>query len=235
VYLPRGYCDQPFLAVSHDEGFSWTRVQVSNLGMGRSQSAIWDHEAAVTADAAGNVYYTWVAHDRIPYLAVSRDRGQTWGQPIRLAEAAVNETSLPSMDIGPNGGLVIGYMGTTNSPGPPFDESSCALLHNPLGYLLNCPPPPGYTKTIWNGYLSMVPAPLSPAPAVTTVAVNPPGAPLVRGTCGPIRCQAEFDFIGTNIDRFGTPWGVFVDSHETIPNGVPIGEGLVARVDGVHL
>ncbi|MBW3594879.1 MAG: hypothetical protein KY391_04815, partial [Actinobacteria bacterium] len=33
VYLPRGYCGQPYVAISKDEGRTWDRVQVSNIGI----------------------------------------------------------------------------------------------------------------------------------------------------------------------------------------------------------
>jgi hypothetical protein len=64
VYLPRGWCGQPWLAISHDEGATWTRVQVARNGMGMSDEGVWDHKAGVAVDAAGTVYYTWVAYDR---------------------------------------------------------------------------------------------------------------------------------------------------------------------------
>ncbi|MFN2594128.1 MAG: sialidase family protein, partial [Actinomycetota bacterium] len=33
VYLPKGWCGQPYLAISHDEGMTWSRVQVATNGL----------------------------------------------------------------------------------------------------------------------------------------------------------------------------------------------------------
>jgi hypothetical protein len=73
VYLPRGWCGKPYVAISEDEGATWEKVQVAGNGMavGPGQE---EHEMNVAVDADGTVYTTWIAQDRLPYLAVSRDR-----------------------------------------------------------------------------------------------------------------------------------------------------------------
>ncbi|HUR25041.1 MAG TPA: sialidase family protein [Candidatus Thermoplasmatota archaeon] len=66
VYLPKGLCGKPMLAISKDEGLTWERVQVSDLGMAvmtSQQGAFYEHEAAVGIDAEGTLYYSWAAAD----------------------------------------------------------------------------------------------------------------------------------------------------------------------------
>lgn len=192
VYVPKGYCGQPYLAISHDEGLTWQRVQVADNGMNRQSNGTPDHEAAVVADAHGNVFYSWVSEDRLPYLAVSRDGGVSWDEPLMIAAPGVAETVLPGMAIGPDGALALVYMGSTNSPGPPFAAD-------------------GYDDVTWNGYVTYVQEPTADRPLLATVSLNDPAQPLIHGTCGPFRCQAEFDFIDVQFGPDGTPWASLVD------------------------
>lgn len=85
VYVPRGFCGEPFLAISDDEGDSWRRVKVSDLGVAQRSDTDQEHEAAVAVDADGTIYYFWIARDRKPYLAISRDgagrsSGRSWSR-----------------------------------------------------------------------------------------------------------------------------------------------------------
>jgi len=209
VLVPRGYCGQPWLAISHDEGLSWTTVQVASNGMNLSLYNVYDHEAGVAQDAAGNIYYTWVAHNRMPYLAVSRDRGKTWSAPLSIAPPGVREASLPSIAIDSHGALAFGYMGSTNSPGAPFPgEASCS----PFVFLAqNCPDPPQYKSVTWNAYIAKTTNPLVAHPTLVTATVNDPAKPFIRGTCGPIRCKAVYDFIDVEIAPDGSVWGAYID------------------------
>ena len=65
LFVPRGWCGQPWLAISHDEGLTWTRTQVATNGMntpleggfgfvapGYGQS---DYQATVMTDPKGTV------------------------------------------------------------------------------------------------------------------------------------------------------------------------------------
>ncbi|MFN2626891.1 MAG: sialidase family protein, partial [Mycobacteriales bacterium] len=107
VYLPRGFCGQPFLAISKDEGATWQRVQVASNGMNGTTAApagpagTEDHEAAVGVDARGNLYYLWVARDYKPYLATSRDGGAHWSKPLMVAPPGVRQAALPSLAVAP--------------------------------------------------------------------------------------------------------------------------------------
>ena len=226
VYLPRGWCGQPWLAMSHDEGTTWTRVQVSDIGMsccGRltgdpaldDHATIPSHEAGVVADDKGNIFYTWVAFDRRPYLSVSRDEGESWSKPKMIGPPAVNEANLPGIAIGPNGGLVVRYLGTENSPwnGKEVDGA--------------------YDKTEWNAYLTVIADPLAKNPVLYTATVNDPSEPLWVGECGPdpVRCGWG-DFQDVVIGNNGEVWSVDVDLCADKKNECSESETIIGHLVG---
>jgi hypothetical protein len=222
IYLPRGYCGQPFLAISHDEGRSWTRVQVSTLGMPKTSDNVFEHEAAVGIDPHGNLFYFWLAHDRLPYLAHSRDGGRIWSKPLMVGTPGLTEAALPAMASGPRGEVAFVYMGSTNSPGAPFPgEGECTPTSHPIGFVIGCAAAAAYDHVTWNGYIGITRNPLAAHPTIYAGTVNDPGHPLVRGTCGPIRCQQEFDFLDVQFGPDRSAWGAFVDAE---------GLGIVGRV-----
>jgi hypothetical protein len=189
VFLPKGHCGQPWLSISKDEGFTWTRVQVAKNGVA-------DHEAGVVSDAKGNIYYTWIGRDRRPYLAVSKNGGKKWTKPMMIGAPGVKEANLPSLDVGGNGKIAFTYMGSENSPFIPCDEST---------------EDPDYTATTWNGYMMISANADSNRPIFYSATVNNKKDPLYRGECGPGRCGAVWDFIDIVIDR-GQVWAAFVDA-----------------------
>jgi hypothetical protein len=226
VYLPRGWCEQPWLAVSRDGGLTWTRTQVADNGMAASDSGPPDeipqpsHEAAVAADRRGNVYYAWVASDLRPYLAVSTDGGESWSKPIPVAPPDVTQTALPALAIapqGPLGAIAVGYMGSTNAPGPPYRVAAA-----------------DYEGATWSGYLTVTRNAFAARPQFHTATINEPADPLVIGKCGTLRCGAQYDFIDVQVGPDGTPWMVAVDGC-AVTSCTPVGQLVVARIDGVRV
>ncbi|HJR44098.1 MAG TPA: sialidase family protein [Actinomycetota bacterium] len=204
VYLPKGHCGQPWLAISKDEGATWTRVQVSKLGTST-------HEAGVATDKKGNIYYTWMARDRRPYLAISKDGGKSWGKPMMIAPPGLKEGNLPGLDVGDPGKIAVVYMGSENSPFKPngnWESPECTLVEDQLGQCGD----PRYKNTTWNGYMTISDNALDDDPLFYTATVNDKKDPLVRTTCGPGRCHAVYDFIDIVIGPDGTAWGAFVDA-----------------------
>lgn len=203
LYVPRGWCGQPWVAISRDEGLTWTRTQVAKNGMNTTLSGGFgfvapgsgqsDYQATVMADKVGHVFFFWVALDRLPYIAVSNDGGKTFGAPIRVSPPQVREAWGPALDLDDKGRLALAYMGSTNSPGAPWTA--------PYG---------GVTFT---GYLGLIAKPLAARPAIVSAAVTPADAPLAFGKCGPGRCNsAILDFIDVALAPDGSVWGAFVDS-----------------------
>lgn len=220
VYLPRGFCGQPYLAISHDEGLTWDQVQVARNGMALSADGTdSDHEAGVAVDGDGNLYYTWVAADHLPYLAVSTDDGASWSEPIPVSPPGIEAAGLPGIDVGDRGRVAILYMGTTAAPmqgGRPAPDA----------------------QTLWNGYLTISANALAKKPTFYTGAVNDPNDPIIMGPCGPERCAAAYDFLDVVVGPDGTAWGVFSDGcfdgscHHDGPALPNFGEAIVGRLVG---
>jgi hypothetical protein len=232
VYLPRGWCGQPYVAISEDEGLTWEKVQVADIGMavGPGQE---EHEMNVAVDPDGNVYATWIAQDRLPHLAISRDRGRTWSTPLMVAPPGVNEAFYAGVDVGAPGRIAINFYGTTNGPGGPF----CVATTGPE----TCEtatgeperPVEAYKEATWNGYMTMTVNALDPQPTFMTGTVNDPGDPLIRGTCGPNRCGVTHDFFDIVVAADGTPYASFIDACTSDPEvACPIGIGIVGRLIG---
>jgi hypothetical protein len=204
LYVPRGWCNQPWVAFSTDEGLTWTRTEVARNGMNTTLSGGFgvvapgsgqsDYQATVMADAKGNVFFFWVAFDRMPYLAVSRDGGKHFGKPIRVAAPGLREAWGPAIDLDAKGRIALAYMGSTNSPGRPWTGS--------------------YKETTFTGYLARIANPLAARPTVVSAPVTRgDDAALVHGACGPGRCNdAELDFIDVALAPDGSVYGAFVDS-----------------------
>lgn len=202
VYLPRGYCGQPYLAISKDEGRTWDRVHVSKIG-------IEGHEASVSTDKKGNIYYTWVAPNRLPYLSISTNGGRKWSDPMMIGAPGLTEANLPSLDVGDPGTVAVAYMGSENSPFKPAkddDDGECTAL-------TACGGDDAYKKTTWNGYMMMSANVLDRDPIFYSGTVNDKNDPLKRGECGPGRCGTSiYDFIDIVIGPKGDVWGAWVDA-----------------------
>ena len=128
IYIPKIQCGSPMLAISRDEGATWTRHVVSKMpGAG--------HEASVAADDAGNINYGYIGRNLHPYLVSSRDGGKSWTKPMMIGSPGVAESSLPSLDVAADGEVVFAYMGSEN---PDADHS---LNQTWNGYLTRIPKP----------------------------------------------------------------------------------------------
>jgi hypothetical protein len=235
VYLPRGYCGQPYVAISRDEGLTWEQHQVAKSGT-------VDHEMSVATDVKGNIYVTWLGKDRLIYLAISKDDGESWSKPMMVAAPGVNETDLPSLDVGGVGKVALAYMGTTNSPGMPFpDVTGTSTNPDCMVAQLPCPPPEEYKNTTWNGYLTVTKNALDRNPVFFSATVNDPKDPFKRGTCGPGRCGLDIlDFIDVTIAPDGQVWSSWVDACNfacSEPNGEQDmgADGVVGTLLGINL
>lgn len=190
VYLPRGYCGTPYVAVSHDDGLTWQKIVVDNSGIGIS-----GHDGSVATDAAGNAYYFWVGADGLPYLSISTDLGEHWSTPEMVGAPNVTIAAQPQIAAKGVGKVAFVYVGTTSHEGAP--NATDAAMPN----------------ATWNGYMGVIPDALSPNPTVVSVRVNNATDPLVRGACpGNNRCHGMFDFLDIVIDHQGRPWASFVNT-----------------------
>lgn len=222
VYLPRGWCGQPWLAISKDEGQTWKRVQVADNGMpccGDTgvgvEADIPSHESGVVADRRGNIYYTWVAADRLPYLAVSRDGGKSWSKPLMIGSPGSRETLLPGIAIGSAGKVAVVYMASKNSPWNGKKAKG------------------SYDKTRWDAYITMTTNAKAKSPVFYSGQINRRSDPMWIGACGPdpIRCNWG-DFFDVVIAPDGSPWAALVDLCKNRKCVDGSGEGVAGRLVG---
>jgi hypothetical protein len=219
AYVPRAWCREPYVAISRDEGDSWEQVQVSDkLTPASEEEASGPHEAGVAADSEGNLFFTWVAEDHHPYLAVSRDGGRTWGEPLDVLPPGVDRVSAftASVDAGGPGKVAAVLMGTEDPPDTASEE------------------------TTWNGYVVTSATALGRDPTFFAAAVNDPDTnALWRGDCGDVRCGNIGDFLDVVVGPDGDPHAALVDScpgdqDECTDFTVttPRGEAVLSRVVG---
>lgn len=229
IYLPRVWCGgEPYVAISGDEGLSWDQVQVA--AEHESVGAAMEpgpanlppapvHDASVAVDDQQNIYVTWAGRNRLPYLSISRDGGKTWTRPVAVGPPGVNEAWYPQIDVGAPGEIAISYLGTEESPGQPFEAAD-------------------YEDVTWHGFITRSADALSANPVFVTARVNPLEDPLMRGPCGPTRCQAQWDYQDVVIDSRGAAWAIFMDQcyegtcdHVAGGGAVPYGEAVIARFE----
>src|SRR3954465_3679240 len=76
LFIPRGYCQIPMIAISDDAATSFHDVQ------GGKPVSMRGQQASAAVDRNGNIYYVWQDSTyNLPYLSVSRDHGEHWSTP----------------------------------------------------------------------------------------------------------------------------------------------------------
>ena len=137
---------------------------------------------------------------------------------------------MPLCQVGETGQVAFAFMGSTNAPGRPFpDDSTC--VPTDASSVVACDYPNYYAKATWSGYLVQTTDALTAHPTFVGGPVNDPRDPFITGICGPIRCQAEFDFIDVTISpRDGTPWAAFVDACRPGNACDSVGETVLGRL-----
>ena len=187
-------------------------------------------------DDSGNVYYTWVGANHLPYLAYSRNEGATWSAPIALAPRRLREADLPRVAATADGRVAVAYIGSTDSPAqPPFYPYCDALLSECTDG--------SYAGVTWSGYMTLIGKALASPPKLQTATVNPPTQPLLVGGCSSDgACKADLDFIDVKFGPAGDPFAAFVDDCALARDFPPIfgaelgscgdflGEGIVGRL-----
>lgn len=209
IFLPAGTCGKPWLSISSDAGATWSRVQVSTI------PATTTH-TSVAADAAGNLYYIWFGKApneslELPYLAISRDHGKTWGAPMMVAPPGVKNVNFPVIDAGDEGRIAINFPGTTYGT-----QTS--------------------KKAEWNQYILVSTNALDESPVFVSATGNDEDNFVHRGECRG-RCGGMWDFIDIHISSVGEVWAAasddcFAKCDAGTLESAHDGEGLVIRQIG---
>ncbi|MHB8586922.1 MAG: sialidase family protein [Thermoplasmatota archaeon] len=198
VYLPKGECGVPEVAVTQDDGQTWTIRTVS------TSVKIEDHELRVAVDTAGNVYAFWQAPDGLPYLSVSKDKGADWSTPQMVGFKGLTGMDFPAIAAGAPGRIAFAYVGTV-SPGP-YNHTGNQPVTAQLAQPANIP------GLAWYPYIGFSLNALDPSPTVVTVTAGAPNDPVARGQCGRTRCDGIGDFIDLQMGPDGRPWAAFADA-----------------------
>jgi hypothetical protein len=211
IYLPKEHCEEPWIAMSRDEGKTWEHVRVAPRG-----TAIFGPDPSVAVDSKGNVYYLYIHKDRLPYLSVSRNGGYSWSKPMMVGYPGLGEVALATIDAGGPGKVAIAYYGTDDVHGEIEKRN--------------------YDEAKWNFYMTMSSNVFEKNPVFYSGPINHTGDAVALQECGPRRCYDALDFIDVVVGPDGTPWTSFVDNCTVpcVPQGaeVPVTNGLVGRFVG---
>lgn len=115
AYVPLGNCGalltasegEQGIAITRDGGFTWALSRVPG-----SKASTWD--PAVAASTGGVVYFGYGDDgDRVPRVAVSRDRGATWtvGPDVGAAHG-ITRIAFPAMVAGDDDRAAFAFLGT---------------------------------------------------------------------------------------------------------------------------
>jgi hypothetical protein len=133
VYIPQSCAGGTYLAVSRDEGSTYSWVPVTGAPPDTGLGAV----AQLASDASGALYVLWLSSDRLE-LASSRDGGRSWSAPLVVSPPQLHSLTLPALAAGPTGNVGIVYYATTDPSSKVLSgyvsQTSDALARQPLFY-----------------------------------------------------------------------------------------------------
>ncbi|MFO1535231.1 MAG: sialidase family protein [Thermoplasmatota archaeon] len=197
LYVPRQYCERPYLAVSRDDGTTWSTLRVS------PKSALEGPDPALAVDREGNLYYAWADILGTAWLTTSRDGGSAWSDAARVSPEGVT-AQLPTVAAGGPGQVVVGFLGTRDLPRG-FLETDFDLYEDdrPLDGTV--------MRAAWHAWVAASSDAFSGQPFNATLASDP-AQPLVRGHCDARYCPGPFsDYNGAVVAPSGRAFLTFVD------------------------
>ncbi|HUR61889.1 MAG TPA: sialidase family protein [Candidatus Thermoplasmatota archaeon] len=198
VFVPKGQCGKAEVARSTNNGLTFTQVVVDR------SVGIDGHEAIVSTDKAGNVYYFFLDRQTYPRLSISRDDGVTWSSPINVTAPGVTAAKFPSIVAGDTGRIAFLYLATTTPHGShvgDVNQTTGKRQHESE-----------YQNATWNAYVGFSLNANDESPVFATVTAHDVTDPLARGSCSG-RCFGTdnggmYDFL--DIDIHPTTGQVYV-------------------------
>ena len=201
VYLPRSYCGPATVAITEDDGLTWTHHVID------TEHLVEGHEVSIAVDEANNVYAVWTSGGRI-WFSSSTDGGHTWAPARDVTAPGVTATMFNTIAAAGEGKVAFAYVGSTVEGGYEGKDTGYGGV---VGDILGEPAPAEWQGATWNAYLGVILDATSEDAVVQTVTANDPADPVARGLCGRTRCNGMNDFIDVVIDAEGRPWAAFVD------------------------
>lgn len=127
MYVPLGLnCNTPGVAITQDNGLTWTVRMFGSLGEKTGQQEI-DPEITVTPD--GTAYYYGRGADGNGYLWRSKDSFTTIDGPFRVNAPDVKGVIFAAMASGSDGKLAIAYLGNREWAGDPSEAPDNTTWH----------------------------------------------------------------------------------------------------------
>jgi hypothetical protein len=112
VYIPATCNRSDYIAISRDEGSSYTWVPVREAPT--SGGLVDGGYLQLAVDDADNLYALW-PKDGLLYLEVSRDHAKSWSKPMMVAAPGVHDVDRPALAAGAAGNVGIAYYGSTDA------------------------------------------------------------------------------------------------------------------------
>lgn len=239
VYLPAGMCGVPEIAISHDEGATWTHSAVSTTVLSHEYpNGVTVNDTAVAVDQRGRLYALWIGRDQRTYLARSVDEGGSWSRPVEVTPPALTATALPEIAATGDGNIALAFMGSRNAPATPphvacTDDVGGCLEQLSADATGEVAADPAYAHVLWAGYLLVSRDANRPRPSFVGGPVT--GGVFIRGSCGPDACSAEKDFLDVRFGPDGSAYASYVEACSSAcayaENGRnDVNTGLVARM-----
>jgi hypothetical protein len=190
TYQPQSCANATYLAVSDDEGSTYTWLPIRGAPTINGYSGT----VQVAVDKADNLYALWVGGDKLE-LAISRDHGKTWSDPLDTTPPGLHKIALTALAADEAGHVGMTYYATRDSSATALTayvtETQDALGRRPLLYsgALNDPAHPIFTVyggnaspradyvggtydpsgTFWAGVVKQLGAPTSNSNEIATV------------------------------------------------------------------
>jgi hypothetical protein len=168
VYIGYRMCTELAVAISKDEGTTWTSVVVpgsvlpsftSPLSPLSTQNLLASEPIAV--DSSGNIYAVWNDATGLVHLSVSMDQGSSWSSggadgAVIASAPGVTQTVLSAVGVKAPGIIAIAYFGSTDGKafGGYVAESTNALAATPIFWstTVNDPSEPFFANGFDNDY-----------------------------------------------------------------------------------
>jgi hypothetical protein len=132
-YQPQSCQGGSWVAVSHDEGASWSWRAIT--GAPGTKGLLSGLQLAI--DRANNLYALWTDGTQAE-LSISRNGGKTWGHPLGVAAPGLRQIDLPALTADAAGHVGVAYYGSTDASAKTLTayitETSNALDRRPLFY-----------------------------------------------------------------------------------------------------